>query len=211
MQLGEYMKELNKVRLLEPQREKELWQAYKVEKKDEARGILIESYQPLVFKNAMQFQRLDNIMDVIQEGTVGLIEAVESYDFSRGTAFSLYAMHRIRGRMLNFVRKEGHSDITCIDGQCNDSSDFLTKELIADTSVSVDEQAEHHVLVTQLHNAMQRLPQKERIVLESVYLRSRDIQEVADSLNVSTSHIYRLQKTGIRRVRGMLAKFMQYW
>ena len=58
---------------------------------------------------------------------------------------------------------------------------------------------------------MARLPQKERIVLEEVYLSGGEIGGVADELHLSTSHIYRLQKTGIRRIRGMMARFMQHW
>ena len=59
--------------------------------------------------------------------------------------------------------------------------------------------------------AMARLPQKERIVLEEVYLSGGAVDNVADELNLSTSRIYRLQKTGIRRIRGMMARFMQHW
>ena len=85
------------------------------------------------------------------------------------------------------------------------------KDLIVDTSAAVSEQAETHELVKQLQGALARLPQKERMVLEHVYLQSAEIKDVADLLQVSTSHIYRLQKSGIRRVRGMLSRFMQYW
>jgi len=58
---------------------------------------------------------------------------------------------------------------------------------------------------------MERLPAKEKAVLENVYLGSRDVQAVADDMDLSPGHVYRLQKTGIRRIRGMLAKFMQNW
>ena len=150
-------------------------------------------------------------MDIIQEGTVGLIEAVESFDAQRGVAFSLFAVHRIRGRMLNFLKKEGRSDLACIDGGQGGEIEASPKELIEDTAVSVAEQAEHHELAGQLHNALARLPQKERFVLEKVYLKSAEVKDVAELLNVSTAHIYRLQKSGIRRIRGMLSKFMQHW
>ncbi len=211
MRLDEYLQELSKIQLLKPEREHALWQAYKDEQDMDARRLLIESYQPLVFKNAMPFRHLDNIMDVVQEGTVGLIEAVENYDYRRGVAFSLFAVHRIRGRMLNFLKQEGNSELACIDGCQADSDGLSAKDLIADSAADVSEQAETHELVHQLQSALARLPQKERLVLEHVYLQSDEIKDVADLLQVSTSHIYRLQKSGIRRVRGMLSRFMQYW
>ena len=210
MQLQEYIKELNKIELLEPEKERMLWQSFKDDQDEKARRLLIESYQPLVFKNAMPFCQLDNIMDIIQEGTVGLIEAIENYDYQRGVAFSLFAVHRIRGRMLNFLKKEGNAGLACIDGWSDDDG-LSAADMIADTAASVPEQVEINELVGQLHTALNRLPQKERMVLENVYLGSQEIREVADLLHVSTSHIYRLQKSGIRRVRGMLSKFMQYW
>ena len=211
MRLEEYLQELSSIDLLEPQQEMRLWKAFKEEKDEEARRLLIESYQPLVFKNALPFRSQENIMDIIQEGTVGLIEAVESFDAQRGVAFSLFAVHRIRGRMLNFLKKEGRSDLACIDGGQGGEIEASPKELIEDTAVSVAEQAEHHELAGQLHNALARLPQKERFVLEKVYLKSAEVKDVAELLNVSTAHIYRLQKSGIRRVRGMLSRFMQHW
>lgn len=210
MRLDQYMQELNRVRLLEPEEEKKLWQAFKKEGDTAARQCLIESYQPLVFKQAMPFSSLPCIMDVIQEGTVGLIEAAERYDYERGVAFSLFAVHRIRGRMMDFLRREGRVDIACMEENLEDANGNL-KENLVDTAASVSEQAESHELAGRLHQAMERLPAKERAVLEGMYLRSEGAEQMADSLQVSSSHVYRLQKSGIRRVRGMLSRFMQYW
>ena len=209
MGLNEYLQELNKVQLLAPEEEQHLWRAFKERQDEDARHRLIEAYQPLVFKQALPFSRLENILDVIQEGTVGLIEAVEGYDPQRGVAFSLYAVHRIRGRMLNFLQQEGRSDLACMYEPAGDSCSF--QEQLVDPAAPVAEQAEASVLADQLHQALARLPHKERLVLERVYLHSEEAREVADVLQVSPSHIYRLQKSGIRRVRGMLSKFMQYW
>lgn len=209
MRLEDYIQELNRIELLEPEKEAALWRSFKDDKDEDARRLLIQSYQPLVFKNALPFRRMDGIMDIIQEGTVGLIEAAENFDYHRGVAFSLFAVHRIRGRMLNFIRQEGASALACMDDIGEDGTS--AKDRLADTSASVPEQAETHELSSQLREALSRLPEKERLVLEHVYLESAEVKDVAELLDVSISHIYRLQKTGIRRVRGMLSKFMQHW
>ena len=209
MQLEEYLQEIKKIKLLQPEQEAVLWQQFKELQDDAARRQLIEAYQPLVFKQAMPFRFLDNVMDLVQEGTVGLIEAVENYDHRRGVAFSLYAVHRIRGRMMNFLAREGRIDHVLV--QDGPEEDGIWQQEAADTALSVAEQAECHVLSGKLHDAMERLPQKERMVLENVYLNSAEVRDVAELLHVSTGHIYRLQKSGIRRIRGMLSKFMQHW
>ncbi len=210
LRLEDYIRELKKIELLAPEEEARLWRAYKGRHDEDARARLIQSYQPLVFKQAAPYRASEHVMDVIQEGTVGLIEAVESYDPGRGVAFSLFAVHRIRGRMKDFLKKEGATDVVCIDGLV-DEQGVPVKDRIVDPRALPEEQAERHLLVERLREAMARLPQKERIVLEEVYLSGGAVDGVADELNLSTSRIYRLQKTGIRRIRGMMSRFMQHW
>lgn len=205
MQLEEYINELHKVSILNYEEEIELWEQFKIKQELKARQKLIESYQPLVFKVAMPYRDMENIMDLIQEGTVGLIESVESYDHNRGVAFSLYAVHRIRGRMMDFLRREGQIDLPCINSDFNEQA----VEFADVSSPTVTEQVETLEMIGKLRQAMQRLPQNERTVLESMYIENEEAKTVAQKLEFSVSHIYRLQKQGIRRIRGMLAKFMQ--
>ncbi|SDP42820.1 sigma-70 family RNA polymerase sigma factor [Selenomonas ruminantium] len=210
MRFAQYVAELQKVKPLTREREDRLWLAYKRGGDEDARRQLIEAYQPLVFKQALPYHNLQNIMDVVQEGTIGLIEAVERYEPERGVAFSLFAIHRIRGRMLDFLQKEGRSDSPCMDALQEDGS-VTYKENLVDTAPTVAEQAETHELVGRLRTAMDRLPAKEKAVLENVFLASRDVAAVAEDMELSTGHVYRLQQTGIRRIRGMLSRFMQNW
>ncbi len=210
MRFEDYIRELNDVETLAPEREAALWRAFKEERDEAARREIIQSYQPLVFKNALPYRTLDSVMDLVQEGTVGLIEAVESYDHRRGVAFSLFAVHRIRGRMMDFLKKEGSSALACIDGAM-DEDGLSVKDRLVDTAPSVSEQAEVHELSARVREALSRLPQKERLVLEQVFLGRAEVREVAEQMNLSPSHIYRLQKTGIRRIRGMMSRFMHYW
>ena len=209
MKLSEYMQELNKVKMLEPAEEKELWYEFKHNHNFEARRRIIEAYQPLVFKTAMPFKDLDNIMDVIQEGTVGLIESVESFEPDKGVAFSLYAVYRIRGRMYHYMKEEGNADIACLEAEMDSGMSRL--DMLVDTGTPVMEIAEIHMASDVVMEAMDRLPQKEQLVLNQVLVHSQEVKDVADMLNVSTAHIYRLQKSGVRRVRGMLSRFMHNW
>ncbi|MPN26269.1 RNA polymerase sigma-E factor [bioreactor metagenome] len=151
------------------------------------------------------------LMDIIQEGTVGLIEAVENYDHTRGVAFSIYAFHRIRGRMLNFMQQEGKADLAYIDSPLDNEDSVTLADRLIDTKAEVASQAEQNVLVEKLKDALGRLPAKEQMVLSGVYLEDREPKQLAETLDMSISHIYRLQKQGIRRIRGMMSKFMQHW
>lgn len=212
MLLSKYLAELKKIELLTPEKEFELWQDYKDNGSLESRRKLIESYQPLVFKAAVNWRADETtIMDLVQEGTVGLIEAVENYDYRRKVAFSLYAVHRIRGRIINYIKREGKGNLTYIDSPLENNDEVTLAECLVDTAPEVARQVEHSYLVEQVKNAIGRLSEKERAVLSGVFLEEREPSQLAETLDVSISHIYRLQKQGIRRVRGMLAKLMQHW
>lgn len=209
--LQQYLNELKKIKLLTPGEEKGLWAAYKEAGDLESRRRLIEHYQPLVFKVALQWRTADEsrMMDLIQEGTVGLIEAVEGYDHIRGVAFSLFAFHRIRGRILNFINREGRQNWVYMDSPLADEDNLTLAECIVDEGAEVAVQAEQNFLVEQVKTAMGRLPANEQFVLCGMYLEEREPKQLAESLDMSISHIYRLQKQGIRRVRGMLSRLMQ--
>lgn len=200
--LEEYKSFLATLTKLSREEEEELWKQYKEKDLLEARQSLIEHYQPLVFREAMKYGLQEAVtLDLIQEGTVGLMEAVERYDPSLGVAFSLYALHRVRGRMLNFLRKNG-AEVLLEDGE--EEKVFLT-EAIPDTAF---ESADKNVLNMAVSHAVSRLPLKEQDVIRRVYLNEQTAAETADAMDVSTAYVYRLEKRGIRRLRGMLSKLI---
>ncbi len=212
MLLNQYLSELKKISLLTLDKEQLMWQGYREQGDLECRRQLIEHYQPLVFKVAMQWRADEaTIMDILQEGTVGLIEAVENYDHTRGVAFSLYAAHRIRGRIINYIEREGKRNWAYIDSPLDSEHADTLGDYLIDTSAEVSSQAEQNYLLEQVKKAMSRLPAKEQLVLNGVYLEEQEARQLAENLDMSISHIYRLQKQGIRRIRGMLSKFMQHW
>ena len=91
-----YLKTIGKVRLLT--KEDEVRLAKRVEMNDmEAKNQLIEANLRLVVSIAKRYSgRGLNLLDLIQEGNLGLIRAVEKFDWRRGFKFSTYATWWIR-------------------------------------------------------------------------------------------------------------------
>ncbi len=205
--LQKYLTELKKIRMLSPEEERELW--IREEDGDEtAHQKLISSYQPLVFKTAVQFHMTEEItLELIQEGTVGLLEAAESYDYTKGVAFSLYAVHRIRGRMCDFMNREFSRDELSLDREIAEG--WSLAEFIPGLQLLPEEVAERHAVSSRVSQAIDRLPQKEKQVLQGIFLENKTPSVLAADIKVTPGHIYRLEKQGVRRIRGMLSRFMR--
>lgn len=63
---------------------------------------------PLIYKIAARFrERCADMSDVIECGHIGLVKAMNTFDLSRGCAFSTYAVPLIFGEMRRFLRDDG--------------------------------------------------------------------------------------------------------
>src|SRR6266581_1257082 len=69
---------------------------------------LLAKYTPELRHLAHRFSRGDAYLkdDLFQEGAIGLVNAARRFDPSRGFKFSTLARRHMRGRMLNYIRKE---------------------------------------------------------------------------------------------------------
>lgn len=103
--LQRYLQELSQYELLSREEEKELAIRVREHGDREAAYKLVTSNLRLVVKIAMEFQRvwMQNLLDVIQEGNIGLMQAVQKFDPYRGVKFSYYASFWIKAYILKFI------------------------------------------------------------------------------------------------------------
>lgn len=74
----------------------------------EAGDRLVELNLPLVFSVAARFrERCDDMSDLVECGTIGLVKAIKTFDLERGCAFSTYAVPLIFGEVRRFLRDDG--------------------------------------------------------------------------------------------------------
>ena len=100
-----YLDEIKRYPLLSREEERELAIRYREKHDTEAGYRLITANLRLVVKIAMDFQRywMQNLMDLIQEGNVGLMQAVKKFDPYRGYKFSYYASFWIKAYVIKFI------------------------------------------------------------------------------------------------------------
>ena len=107
--LALYLRGIARTPLLTPAQEQAL--ARRVERGDmAAKDHMIEANLRLVVHIAKRYQREDSgltLTDLIQEGTIGLVRAVEKFDYRRGHRFSTYATLWIRQAVGRAVADKG--------------------------------------------------------------------------------------------------------
>jgi RNA polymerase sigma-32 factor len=100
-----YLNEINRYRLLTREEEIELGRRIQEEGDQEAAYIMTTSNLRLVVKIALEFQRIwmQNLLDLIQEGNIGLVQAVKKFDPYKNVKFSYYASFWIKAYILKFI------------------------------------------------------------------------------------------------------------
>ena len=103
--LQSYLREVSRFPLLDPEEETTLARRVRDHGDSEAAFRIISSHLRLVVRIAMDFQRrwMQNVLDLIQEGNVGLLRAVNKFDPDKGIKFSYYASFWIKAYILKFI------------------------------------------------------------------------------------------------------------
>ena len=101
--LKSYLKSISQYPLLTFEEEQQLFKKYIEEQDEHSKNIIINSNLRLVVDIAKKYSYKEQLMDLIEEGTLGLMKAVEKFDYSKGYKFSTYATWWIRQRIERFI------------------------------------------------------------------------------------------------------------
>lgn len=197
---------------------------------------LWQRYVPLVRHEALRLQvRLPasvELDDLLQAGGIGLLNAVERYDALQGTAFTTYAVQRIRGAMLDELRsrdwvprsvRRNAREVAQAIGQLEqelgrnatetevaerlgiDIADY--RQMLLDTNnsqlFSYDEWREEHGDSIELVTDDH---QREKLVLTLYYQEELNLKEIGAVLEVGESRVSQLHSQAIKRLRTKLGK-----
>ncbi|WP_207679650.1 sigma-70 family RNA polymerase sigma factor [Desulfonema magnum] len=103
--LQRYLAEVSHYKLLTREHERELAVKVWEDSDPDAAYELVTSNLRLVVKIALEFQRvwMQNLLDLIQEGNIGLMQAVKKFDPYKNVKFSYYASFWIKAYILKFI------------------------------------------------------------------------------------------------------------
>jgi RNA polymerase sigma factor for flagellar operon FliA len=143
--------------------------------------------------------------ELVSAGMLGLIRAAELFEHERGLAFATFATTRIRGAMLDELRRLDRlpRSLRAKDRQLQTVRNTLRERLPApefDLDVEIDREIERE----RLHEAMEALSPDERLVLSLSFFEDKTLQEIAPHIGVTESGASRIRARALRQLRTSL-------
>ena len=177
---------------------------------EEAQRELIVRNLRLVVYIARKFDNAATpVEDLISIGTIGLIKGVRTFCPGKSIKLATYASRCIENEILMHFRKIGSlKHEVSIDEPLNidwDGNELLLSDVLGTEGDVVGRDVEREVEISLLRRAVERLPQRERVIMEMRFGlgggKELTQKEVADALGISQSYISRLEKRIIRRLK----------
>ena len=101
-----YLKDIRKYGTIDDVKTREYLKMYRngsPKEKKLAKERIVGAHQRFVLSVANKFAHKDNLMDIISEGNIGLIRAIEEYDINSEVKFTTYAMYWIRKSIISYI------------------------------------------------------------------------------------------------------------
>ena len=202
---------------LETEEERKAIRGLGTENDEQARKMLIEHNLRLVVYIAKKFDNTGvGVEDLISIGTIGLIKAINSYNPDKNIKLATYASRCIENEILMYLRRNSKTKAeVSIDEPLNvdwDGNELLLSDILGTDEDIIYKDIENEVERKMLGKAIQKLSERERIIvdlrygLSSIDGEEKTQKEVADMLGISQSYISRLEKKIIKRLKKEMIK-----
>lgn len=180
----------------------------------DARKQLIEAYLIVPVNIARQNLRPGvDMMDLIQEGNIGLIKAVDMFDPAKGNRLSTLARFWVEKYILRFLRNE-QEEIISLDTEISESGEtLLLSDTIADKATllgdpsfkNIDSVMEHEELKELLAAQLVKLSPNEQQVLRLLYgidgYPAMERKDIARVMSIQIDQISRIKTRALKRMK----------
>jgi RNA polymerase sigma factor (sigma-70 family) len=172
---------------------------------NDLRNFIVESNLRLVTARAKHFARTTGLPldELISEGNIGLVQAVEHFDFSRGTKLSTYATWAITNKLLAFFHRARRQSNHFVSEQ-GELLDF-----VEGNNVDVEEGASHAEIRQVLVGLLANLRERERIAVQNRFGltptgETRTLKELAQQWGVTKQRAQQVCAGAVSKLRVML-------
>lgn len=194
--------------------EKEYFEKFKNGDK-EAKDKLINHNLRLVAHIVKKYAGTSEADDLISVGTIGLIKAINSYEYGKGTQPSTYAARCIENEILMLLRvSKKHKNVMSLDeslGEDKDGNDIELCDIIPSDEEDILTTVENNVITSKINRIINtKLDAREAEIIKLRYgIESQSAltqREVALKLGISRSYISRLETKAIDIIKKEVGK-----
>lgn len=168
------------------------------------RDQIVAANVRLVFSIVKKFVNPNNTFEeLLSDGIVGLIRAVEKFDFDRGFRFSTYATQVIRRNSYRKVSEDQQERQKTMGG-----IEELGVDLEVDDRVSAISENRWHELRSRLSIMLNQLDRREKLIIRArfslgTHRKVHTLQSIANRLGVSKERVRQLETRAMTKLRGM--------
>ena len=177
---------------------------------EKARNILIERNLRLVAHVVKKYGPGQNETDdLISIGTIGLIKAIKTFNYEKGTKLATYAARCIENEILMQMRseKKRQNDVYLQDpiGTDKEGNEITLIDIIKSSGECVMDEVERNMQVIRLYTKLNKtLTDREKVIIEFRYGlltgECKPQREIAKMLGISRSYVSRIEKKAIKKL-----------
>lgn len=201
----------------------ELWREFKLAPTPALKREIIIRYINLVHyvirKSHLSTNNILDERDFFQFGIEGLSEAVDRFDPDYGTKFETYAIQRIKGKIIDELRKIqsklkiGEKEINAsyypqnvsINNQIEDEDGgYQLSEVIPEEQSTQLDEVENNEMKELLVKALKQLNERDRLIISLYYYENLNYQEIAELMKITVSRVSQIHTKIINNLKSKL-------
>lgn len=205
-----YFSELKACKPLSREEELSLWRQYKYEHNMKARDKIISANLKFVASVAKPYQGLGlSYSDLIAEGNIGLIKALDKFDGERGYKFISYSVWWIRQMILEALSKRGSTDAEDLPdgygkvGDGDDDCGTADEHYIQEGSEREKEKEQSETIKL----LMEYLNQREKNIITKYYgldgNKPKTLEEIGLEYGLTKERIRQIKNTSFKKMRSV--------
>jgi RNA polymerase sigma factor for flagellar operon FliA len=200
----------------------ELWQQFKQNQSPILKKQIILNYVNLVHyvihHSKFAINSILDERDYFQYGIEGLNEAIDRFDPDYGTKFETYAIQRIRGKIIDELRKlqskfksdtnessiESFYTNVSLSRSPEDEDGYTLGEVIANDSESAAVTMEKTEMKEFLMSAIKDLQERDRLLLSLYYFENLNYKEIAELMKITVSRVSQIHSRIMKDLKSKL-------
>lgn len=194
--------------VLSPEEEKLYLEKFK-NGDSEARNALIEHNLRLVAHIVKKFENTkEDKDDLLSIGSMGLIKAIDTYNFDSNAKLSTYASRCIENEILMHLRQiKNQKQTTCLYakiGEDKEGNEIHLSDVIEDPSIPISIRLENEETIREIKESLKQLSDREYTIIKYRYGLDNTLpmtqRELAKYLNISRSYVSRIEKRALTKL-----------